>query len=51
MGKKKGKKDTGPPKTMHAAVAQSNLEVMEAMFAADPSTLEEKNGDGWTPLM
>jgi hypothetical protein len=36
---------------MHAAIAQSNLEAAQAFLDADAGKLEEKNGDGWTPLM
>ena len=45
MGKKK------PPKSMHGAAAQDNVESMEAFYAADATTLNERNKDGWTPLM
>jgi len=47
-GKKKGKK---VPKTMHKATEVDNLEAMEEFVAKDPGAIEERNVDGWTPIM
>eukprot|EP00037_Helgoeca_nana_P021557 m.217509 g.217509 ORF g.217509 m.217509 type:complete len:166 (+) comp25690_c0_seq3:4016-4513(+) len=50
MGKKKGKAK-GPPKSMHGACVNGDIEAMAGFLDEDKAALEEKNKDGWSPLM
>jgi len=54
MAKKKGGKKSGgggAPKSMHGAVSLGDLEAMAGYLDAEAGSLEERNKDGWTPLM